>query len=69
MYTFSLFEGLSIKAFAEWFAGRPVITAGPFDRPVVKAQVSAAQDSTEVGAFLDAVLEKYGDKSVVYVRV
>lgn len=67
MNTTSLLEGPAVKTFEEWFAGKPVITCGPWDFPLLPRQASPTK--TEVEVFLDSALGKYGPHSVVYVSL
>ncbi|EJC97779.1 UDP-Glycosyltransferase/glycogen phosphorylase [Fomitiporia mediterranea MF3/22] len=67
MNTDPMFEAPSIKVFEEWFSGRPVISVGPIDFPLIPRREVESQTSLEVRAFLDSALHKYGSRSVVYV--
>ncbi|KAL5522564.1 hypothetical protein ACEPAG_8581 [Sanghuangporus baumii] len=62
-----LFEGDAIKAFEEWFGGRPSICPGPFDYNVIKQQQATDPMTVEVLKWLDSILEKYGPRSLVYI--
>ncbi|KAL5523192.1 hypothetical protein ACEPAF_1459 [Sanghuangporus sanghuang] len=62
-----LFEGDAIKAFEEWFGGRPSICPGPFDYPVIEQQQATDPMTVEVQKWLDSILEKYGPCSLVYI--
>ncbi|KAL5480863.1 hypothetical protein ACEPAI_9803 [Sanghuangporus weigelae] len=62
-----LFEGDAIRAFEEWFGGRPSICPGPFDYPVIKQPQATDPTTVEVQKWLDSILEKYGSGSLVYI--
>ena len=65
--TTPLLEGPAIKAWNDWLGPRPIICPGPFDFPIHEQGLIQSSESSEVTAFLDAALEKYGPSSVIYV--
>ncbi|EJC97776.1 UDP-Glycosyltransferase/glycogen phosphorylase [Fomitiporia mediterranea MF3/22] len=67
MNTNRIYEAAGIKAFEDWFTGRPVISTGPFESPLIPRHEVEQNSNLEAMAFLDSALQKYGPNSVVYM--
>lgn len=67
MNTTRLLEGHAIDVWKQWFGVRPVFAPGPTDFEIVDYVEEKSVDKVGVTDFLDAVLDKYGPNSVVYV--
>lgn len=65
--TTHLFEEPAITAFKSWFKDKPVISAGPFDFPLVKRVRDLSPGAQEVHSFLDSALKTHGPHSVIYI--
>lgn len=62
------FEQPAIDAWKSWFIEKPVISPGPTEFPLTEFEKNPSSSNPEVTKFLDAALEKHGERSVFYVR-
>lgn len=62
-------EGPAIEACKSWKGEDRVICPAPFDFELSEKIHNQTPDAHEVIGFMDAMLEKYGESSIVYVSV
>lgn len=71
LHTSQYTEGPAVDAWKEMYGSRPVFCAGPLSPPVSDAELVVARQHSDIFVkaeqFLDNALEKYGEKSVIFV--